>query len=103
MIITGYIIGLCSLFIVTYRTLIAFFSESKAVIIYVNRFGEQFIDIFAIFVVWLICLVGLFYLLKYGKKEELSKENLLDFKKNPLKDQNIADCDIKESANFEIK
>lgn len=95
MIITGYIIGLCSLFIITYRTFIAFFSENKAIIIYINRFGEQFIDLFAIIIIWTISLTGLLYLFRYPKKEPLSKEINYELDKNLLDSQQILDSDVK--------
>jgi len=73
LILPGYIIGLSCLFLITYRTLIAFFSESKAVTIHINNFGEQFIDIIALIIIWSICLGGLFFLFKILKKEKISK------------------------------
>jgi hypothetical protein len=72
---TGYIVGLSCLFLVTYRTLIAFFSESNAVIIYVNEFGEKYIDIFALVIFWIICLVGLTFLIKFLRDEKIIKDN----------------------------
>lgn len=42
LIIHGYLAGIGSLGIITYRTLIAFFSESKTMTVYVNRYGEQY-------------------------------------------------------------
>ena len=62
LIVPGYLVGIGSLFIITYRTLLAFFSESKAVTIHVNRYGEQYADIAFLIVIWIVCLVGLIYL-----------------------------------------
>ena len=62
LIVPGYLIGIGSLFIITYRTLLAFFSESKSVTINVNRYGEQYADIAFLVVIWIVCLVGLVYL-----------------------------------------
>ncbi len=62
LIVPGYLVGIGSLFIITYRTLLAFFSESKAVTIHVNRYGEQYADIAFLIVIWIVCLVGLVYL-----------------------------------------
>ena len=62
LIIPGYLVGIGSLFIVTYRTLLAFFSDSKAVTIYVNKYGEQYADIVALILIWSICLIGLIVL-----------------------------------------
>ncbi len=50
--------------------MIAFFSESKAVTIYVNRYGEHHADIIALILIWIICLVGLvslYFVVKQGK------------------------------------
>ena len=119
MIVTGYIVGLSCLFLISYRTLIAFFSESKAITIYINRFGEQFIDLFAIIIIWTICILGLIYLLRLLKKEQLSKQsdiksnhaffidqNLLFYdKKNYLAIENIKDTsnDLIQKLNEQIK
>ena len=73
---TGYFIGLSCLFLITYRTLIAFFSESKAVIIHVNKFGEQYIDLIALAIIWIICLVGLIALFWMLKKEKVTNDSL---------------------------
>ena len=75
MITSGYFIGLGCLLLVTYRTLIAFFSESNAVIIYINEFGEKYIDIFALVIFWIICLVGLTFLIKFLREEKIIKDN----------------------------
>jgi hypothetical protein len=70
MIIPGYIAGLGCLFLITYRTLIAFFSETKAVTIYIDRFGEQFLDLFALIVIWIICLLGFLILIRFLREEK---------------------------------
>jgi hypothetical protein len=72
--VTGYLIGLGSLLLITYRTLIAFFSDSKAVIIYVNKFGEQYLDLFALVILWIICIVGFITLFWMFKEEKVSKK-----------------------------
>ena len=74
--VTGYFVGLSCLFLITYRTLIAFFSESKAIIIHVNKFGEQYIDLIALVIIWIICLVGLIALFLMFKKEKLTNDTL---------------------------
>ena len=70
----GYLTGLGCLLIITYRTLIAFFSERKSIIININSYGEQYLDIVALCFIWLICLIGLFFLIKKSKSEEKSLE-----------------------------
>ena len=69
LIIPGYIIGISCLLLVTYRTFIAFFSESKSVLVNINRFGEQYLDLFALVVIWIITLIGLIILIFMLKEE----------------------------------
>ena len=69
LVIPGYIIGLNCLLLVTYRTFIAFFSESKSVLININKFGEQYLDLFALIVIWVISLIGLIILIFMLKEE----------------------------------
>ena len=69
LIVPGYLVGLGSLFIITYRTILAFFSESKSVTIHVNRYGEQYADIVFLIIIWVICLIGLIYLC-FGKEND---------------------------------
>ncbi len=94
---------MCCLFLITYRTLIAFFSESKAITIYINRFGEHFIDIYAIIIIWVICLVGLIFLIGLFKKEEVSKQFPYEFDIKPSIDQNRAFYNTQNSINVDIK
>jgi len=72
LVIPGYITGLGCLSIITYRTLIAFFSEGKSVIITINSYGEQFLDIIALAIIWIICLIGLYFLINKSKQKEKS-------------------------------
>ena len=102
MILTGYIIGLSCLFLISYRTLIAFFSESKAVTIYINRFSEQFIDIFALIILWIICLVGLIYLRNILKKEKPSKQSYHEYNVTPLIDKTKLFFEINDSMNTDF-
>lgn len=66
-IVPGYLVGIGSLCIITYRMLLAFFSGSKSITIHVNRYGEQGADIVFLIIIWAICLIGLIYL--YFEKE----------------------------------
>jgi hypothetical protein len=61
------------IYIVAIRTLIAFFSKSNAVTIYVSKFGEQHLDIFALIIFFIICIARLILLLKTLKKEKIDK------------------------------
>ncbi len=79
LIVPGYLVGIGSLFIITYRTILAFFSESKSVTIHVNRYGEQYADIAFLVVIWIVCLVGLIYLyivMRDGRIEKVSESNI---------------------------
>jgi hypothetical protein len=68
----GYCVGLGGLVLITYRTLLAVGSESKAIMVQVNRFGEQYLDLVCLVFLWVVCLVGLLSLssmVKEGKRE----------------------------------
>lgn len=67
LIIPGYLIGIGSLFIITYRTLLAFFSDSRVIMIYVNKYGEQYADIVSLVILWAICLVGLYFTMRQSR------------------------------------
>ena len=71
--VPGYLIGIGCLFIITYRTLLAFFSESRSVTIHINRYGEQNADIAFLILIWIICLVGLVYLYFVIKEGRIAK------------------------------
>ncbi len=73
LIVPGYLLGIGSLCIITYRTLLAFFSESKSVTIYVNRYGEQLLDIAFLIIIWIICLIGLIYLYYIVRERKIAK------------------------------
>ena len=92
LVIPGYIIGLSCLLLVTYRTFIAFFSESKSVLIHINRFGEQYLDLVALVVIWIISLIGLIILLYMLKEERENKKRKSKSEINGL---------IVNSINFE--
>ena len=87
LIIPGYLIGLSCLILITYRTMIAFLSETKAVTIHINRYGEQFYDIIALVIIWTVCIIGLFFLLRILRREkELTLPSLnRDYKLNKNK------------------
>ena len=73
LIVPGYLIGIGSLFIITYRTILAFFSESKSITIHVNRYGEQYADIAFLVVIWIVCLLGLIYLFIVMREGRITK------------------------------
>lgn len=96
LIVPGYLIGLCCLLLITYRTIIAFFSESKAVTIYVNKYSEQFFDIAALVIIWIVFLIGLIFLIKLIRKETTLKNNIFKFEKKPFleKDNTFPDLNL---------
>jgi hypothetical protein len=75
LIIPGYLVGIGSLFILTYGTLIAFFSDTKSVTIHINRLGEQYIDFALLIFIWIISLMGLRYLYLILKDEKNTCKN----------------------------
>lgn len=102
LVIPGYIIGLSCLFIVTYRTMIAFFSDSKSVIIHVNRFGEQYLDIISLVVIWSICLGGLLALFWTSRKEKTTKKPINNYNERPTVDPDYYFLDISHYIDKEI-
>jgi hypothetical protein len=58
-VLPGYCVGLGGLALITYRTLLAVSSESKSVILQVNRFGEQYVDLVCLVFLWVVCVIGL--------------------------------------------
>jgi hypothetical protein len=74
-ILPGYLVGMGGVFLITYRTLLAFFSERKSVTVQVNRYGEQYGDLAVLVFLWIVCVVGLVslvWLLKEQKDEAVS-------------------------------
>ena len=72
----------------------AFFSESKSVVININKFGEQFIDLFALVIIWIISLVGLIILFLMIKEEKVLKNSFYKSDKRPIIEQNQSFFDI---------
>ncbi|HVQ00733.1 MAG TPA: hypothetical protein VMT57_04390 [Candidatus Thermoplasmatota archaeon] len=62
LILPGCLVGVGCLVLITYRTLVAFFSESKLIIVQVNSFGEQYIDLFCLVVLWAVCVMSVWSL-----------------------------------------
>ncbi len=61
-VLPGYCVGVGGLLLISYRTLLAVSSPGKAILVSVNRFGEQYLDLVALAFLWVVCLVGLFCL-----------------------------------------
>jgi hypothetical protein len=73
LVLLGYGIGLGGLVLITYRTLLAVGTESKAITISVNRFGEQYVDLACLVFLWGVCVVGLLSLSSLLKEEKIEK------------------------------
>ena len=82
--------------------MIAFFSESKSVVISINKFGEQFIDLFALVIIWIICLVGLIILFWMIKEENVLKKSFYKSDKRPMIKQNQSFFDIDNNISDRI-
>lgn len=65
----GYLIGIGSLFLISYRTLLAYITQSKSITIYINRYGEQYLDLLSLVFIWTLCIIGLIYLYKSTKTD----------------------------------
>jgi hypothetical protein len=82
--------------------MIAFFSDSKTVIIHINRFGEQFLDIFALVIIWVICLAGIIILFIILKEEKKQKKPSFNYDKEPLITQNNSFFDTNKDIQVKI-
>ena len=103
LILPGYIVGLSCLLIITYRTFIAFFSDSKSVLININKFGEQYFDLIALFIIWAISLIGLIVLFLI-LKEEKTRENAIYKNEKGFalgQDNSFLDLDNKININLD--
>ncbi len=85
-ILSGYSIGLGSLLLITYRTIVAIGSESKMILVSVNRFGEQYLDMVSLVLLWVICILGCFSLTSFftqkkNKKDVFEKGNPQEFRR----------------------
>ena len=66
----GYCIGLGGLVLITYRTMLAVLSQSKEITLQVNRYGEQYMDLFVLCFLWTVCAIGLWSLFRLMKDRE---------------------------------
>ena len=69
-ILGGYLSGMLLLALHTWISLSAFFSDSKSITIYINRYGEQYGDILTFAFFWVLCLIGLYSLYRQMKRPE---------------------------------
>jgi hypothetical protein len=87
LIVPGYIVGITCLMIMTYRSIIAFLDENKVITISVNKYGEQYFDIVALVVIWCVCLISLFFLIKILRQEIVFKEDNNKFQKESVSNE----------------
>jgi hypothetical protein len=87
----------------TYRTIIAFFSESKSILININKFGEQYFDLLALAIIWIISIIGLIILILMLREERLSKNIIYTTEKRNKIKQNKPSLKIRNTVglNFE--
>lgn len=83
MIAPGFIVGIVCLMMITYRTILAFFNENKVILININKYGEQYLDIVALGFIWSVILVSLFFLVKTLRKESYLKKDNYRFQERP--------------------
>ena len=70
--------------IITYRSIIAFLNENKVITISINKYGEQYLDIVALAVIWCVCLISLFFLFKTLRTEFVLKQDNNNIQKKPV-------------------
>jgi hypothetical protein len=69
-ILPGYLVGISSLGLITYRTLLAVGTEGKAITVTVNHYGEQYLDVVMLAFLWVFCIIGVLCLLSQGKEQQ---------------------------------
>ena len=82
--------------------MIAFFSDSKAVTIHINNLGEQYFDLIALFIIWLIILFGFVFLYRVLKEQKISKDFNYELNKVRIlnKDDKLFDSNNRMNANY---
>ncbi|KYK32258.1 MAG: hypothetical protein AYK22_01905 [Thermoplasmatales archaeon SG8-52-3] len=90
------------LLVMTYRTFIAFLSDSKSILIHINKFGEQYLDLFALLIIWIISIVGLIILFLM-LKEEITFRNIFYKSENKsIPEQNKPILDLDDNLNINL-
>ena len=82
--------------------MIAFFSDSKSVIVNINKFGEQYLDLFALIIIWIISLAGLIILILMLREEKQSKKYIYNSQKRTPFKENKSFFDIDSSMNLDF-
>jgi hypothetical protein len=99
LILPGYCVGLGGLLLITYRTLLAVSSPGKAILVSVNRFGEQYLDLVALAFLWVVCLVGLLCLSHFGKEMNRRKDLLVEQPKKGVLMSPVFSFDVLDSVH----
>jgi hypothetical protein len=99
LILPGYCVGLGGLLLITYRTLLAVSSPGKAILVSVNRFGEQYLDLVALAFLWVVCLVGLLCLSHLGKEMNRRKDLLVEQPKKGVLMSPVFSFDVLDSVH----
>lgn len=99
LILPGYCVGLGGLLLITYRTLLAVSSPGKAILVSVNRFGEQYLDLVALAFLWVVCLVGLLCLSHLGKEMNRRKDLLVEPPKKGVLMSPVFSFDVLDSVH----
>lgn len=100
MALPGYLVGFGGLALITYRTLLAFGTTEKAITIQMNRFGEQYVDLLMLGVLWGICLVGLWSLFRV-LEEQRTRKITSEHRSIGNLEEEMQDC-FMQSVNDEV-
>jgi hypothetical protein len=65
-ILPGYLVGISSLGLITYRTLLAIGTDNKSILVSVNQYGEQYLDIACLILMWAFSIIGLLALSRFA-------------------------------------
>jgi hypothetical protein len=70
---------------ITYRSILAFLDEDKVITISINKYGEQYFDIIALVVIWCVCLISIYFLVKVLREETILRKD--DIQKEPFSNE----------------
>jgi len=96
-ILPGYCIGLGGLALITYRTVRAVLSTSKSITLQVNSFGEQYLDLLCLVLLWMVSLIGMWILWSRMKEHSNTKDVQRD---SPTKNQRRKPLDSFGTVSF---
>jgi len=89
--------------IITYRSIIAFLDENKVITININKYGEQYLDIAALAVIWFVCLISIFFLVKTLREEFFLKEDVYKVQKKPVLNRENSSFDLNSKIKLDNK